>query len=107
MPFPNCILLRRRQAADAAAVPEYALANQPLVRQARIDEDITDADNRIALAAWLPQMGLTASAQHYFQLPITSFPNLTTGVNEPRQIGVRNTSRPWAWPARRPSTTTT
>jgi len=70
----------------------FALQNQPLVRQARIDEEITKAENRIALAAWLPQIGLTASGQHYFQLPTTIFPNLTTGVNEPRQLGVRNTS---------------
>lgn len=70
----------------------FALQNQPLVRQARIDEEITKAENRIALAAWLPQIGLTASGQHYFQLPTTFFPNATTGVNEPRQIGVKNTS---------------
>lgn len=70
----------------------YALANQPLVRQAQIDEQTTDADIRIAKAAWLPQLGLTVSGQHYFQLPTTFFPSLTTGVNEPRQIGVRNTS---------------
>lgn len=70
----------------------FALQNQPLVRQARIDEEITKANNRIALAAGLPQIGLTASGQHYFELPTTIFPNLVTGVNEPRQIGVRNTS---------------
>ena len=70
----------------------YALVNQPVVRQARIDEQTTEADIRIARAAWLPQLGLTASAQHYFVLPTTIFPNLTTGINEPRQIGVRNTS---------------
>ncbi|MBO2009689.1 TolC family protein [Hymenobacter negativus] len=70
----------------------YALVNQPVVRQARIDEQVTDAEIRIAKAAWLPQVGVTASAQHYFQLPTTIFPNLTTGLNEPRQLGVKNTS---------------
>ncbi|MBF9222838.1 TolC family protein [Hymenobacter ruricola] len=70
----------------------YALVNQPVVRQARIDEETTEADIRIARAAWLPQLGLTASGQHYFELPTTFFPNPATGLNEPRQIGVRNTS---------------
>lgn len=70
----------------------YALVNQPVVRQARIDEQTTEADIRIARAAWLPQLGLTASGQHYFVLPTTFFPNLNTGINEPRRIGVSNTS---------------
>jgi len=70
----------------------YALLNQPQVRQARIDEETADADIRIARAAWLPQVGITASGQHYYQLPTTFFPNPATGLNEPRQIGVRNTS---------------
>jgi len=68
----------------------YALAYQPLVRQARLDEDITDAANRVALSAWLPQINGTAVGQHYFGLPFTVFPDPTTGIATPRQLGVRN-----------------
>ncbi len=68
----------------------YALANQPLVRQARLDEESNEADIRIARAAWLPQIGLTGTAQHYFKLPYTVFPDATTGISTPRQLGVRN-----------------
>ena len=68
----------------------YALAYQPLVRQARLDEGITDASNRVALAAWLPQVGITGTAQHYFGLPYTVFPDPTTGIATPRQLGVSN-----------------
>ena len=68
----------------------FALANQPLVRQARLDEESNEADVRIARAAWLPQIGLTSTAQHYFRLPYTVFPDATTGVSTPRQLGVRN-----------------
>lgn len=67
-----------------------ALVNQPLVRQARIDQEITKASNQIALSAWLPQVGFTGTAQHYLQLPFTIFPDPTTGQLSPRQIGVRN-----------------
>ncbi len=68
----------------------YALANQPLVRQARLDEGITEAGNRVALSAWLPQVNATAVGQHYFGLPFTVFPDPITGVATPRQLGVKN-----------------
>ncbi len=68
----------------------YALAYQPLVRQARLDEGIADAGNRVALSAWLPQVNATAVGQHYFGLPFTVFPDPTTGVPTPRQLGVKN-----------------
>ncbi|RSK40933.1 TolC family protein [Hymenobacter perfusus] len=67
-----------------------ALANQPVVRQARIDQEIAQANNQVALAAWLPQVGVQGTAQHYFQLPFTIFPDPATGTLTPRQIGVRN-----------------
>ena len=70
----------------------FALQSQPLVRQALIDQEIAKASNQIALAGWLPQVGVTGTAQHYFGLPFTIFPNPATGLNEPRQLGVRNTS---------------
>ncbi|MBX0292248.1 TolC family protein [Hymenobacter sp. HSC-4F20] len=70
---------------------QYALQNQPVLRQARIDEETNEATIRIGLAGWLPQVGLNATGQHYFQLPYTVFPN-ADGVSVPRQIGLRNTS---------------
>ncbi|TWR31003.1 TolC family protein [Mucilaginibacter pallidiroseus] len=48
---------------------EYALKNQPLLKQAYIDEQINERDIRIGLSAWLPQIGTTGSFQHYFQRP--------------------------------------
>jgi outer membrane protein len=68
----------------------YALANQPLVNQARLDEESNDAEIRIARAAWLPQIGINATAQHYFGLPFTVFPDPTTGISTPRQLGLKN-----------------
>lgn len=68
----------------------YALVNQPLVRQARLDEEVNGADIRINRAAWLPQVGITGTAQHYFGLPFTVFPDAVTGISTPRQLGVKN-----------------
>lgn len=70
---------------------QYALQNQPVLRQARLDEETNEATIRIGLAGWLPQVNLNATGQHYFQLPYTVFPN-AEGVSVPRQIGLKNTS---------------
>ncbi|TGE17530.1 TolC family protein [Hymenobacter elongatus] len=70
---------------------QFALQNQPLIRQARIDEETNEANIRIGLAGWLPQLALNATGQHFFQLPYTVFPN-AEGVSVPRQIGLNNTS---------------
>ncbi|GGG52584.1 TolC family protein [Hymenobacter glacieicola] len=70
---------------------QYALQNQPVLRQARLDEETNEATIRIGLAGWLPQVNLNATGQHYFQLPYTVFPN-AEGISVPRQIGLKNTS---------------
>ena len=47
----------------------FALKNQPLLKQAYIDEQINERDVNIGLSAWLPQINSTNSIQHYFQRP--------------------------------------
>jgi outer membrane protein TolC len=46
---------------------DYALHNQPAVRQAAIDEAINEKDIRISLSSWLPQVNSANSATHYFK----------------------------------------
>ncbi|OKS86779.1 TolC family protein [Mucilaginibacter polytrichastri] len=46
---------------------DFALRNQPAVRQAAIDEQINERDIRIGLAGWLPQLTTNGSYNHYFQ----------------------------------------
>ena len=70
---------------------QYALQNQPVLRQARLDEETNEVDIRLGLAGWLPQVALNATGQHYFQLPYIVFPN-ADGISVPRQVGLRNTS---------------
>lgn len=45
----------------------YALKNQPVLRQANIDEQINEKDIRISLSQWLPQVNSGNSVQHYFK----------------------------------------
>lgn len=46
---------------------EFALKNQPAVRQASIDEAINGRDIKISLSAWLPQVTGSGSYDYYFK----------------------------------------
>lgn len=46
---------------------EFALRNQPAVRQASIDQQINERDIRIGLSDWLPQVNGSGQYQHYFK----------------------------------------
>ncbi|MGZ3871643.1 MAG: TolC family protein, partial [Mucilaginibacter sp.] len=46
---------------------DFALRNQPAVRQASIDQEINERDIRIGLSAWLPQLNGSGEYQHYFK----------------------------------------
>lgn len=52
----------------------FALANQALIKQSLIDEEITRRDIRIALSGWYPQLEVDANIQHYFQIPTAPYP---------------------------------
>lgn len=46
---------------------EFALKNQPAVKQASIDEAINQRDINISLSAWLPQLTGSGSYDYYFK----------------------------------------
>ena len=46
---------------------DFALRNQPTVRQAAIDQEINERDIRIGLSAWLPQVTSSDLYQYYFK----------------------------------------
>ncbi|NVO84646.1 TolC family protein [Hymenobacter terrestris] len=73
---------------------QYALQNQPLVRQARLDEAIGERQIRVGLSAWLPQIQGTGTYTRNFQLPVAVLPNFTdpTAPSQVRRIGLQNTS---------------
>lgn len=64
----------------------YALANQPGIAQASLDEEIAEANIRSRLAEWYPQIGGNYSFQHNFQRSTTVF------NGTPTPVGVTNTS---------------
>lgn len=98
------LLSRAQVAAPAPTLPEqplslteclqYALQNQPLVRQARLDEAIGERQIRVGLSAWLPQIQGQGTYTRNFQLPVAVLPNFTdpTAPAQIRRIGLQNTS---------------
>ncbi|MDR6941232.1 TolC family protein [Mucilaginibacter pocheonensis] len=68
---------------------EFALRNQPIVRQASIDEQINEKDIRIGLSGWLPQLTSSGLYNYYFK----GSPQAgASGANIPAGTGVRNLS---------------
>src|SRR5580693_344946 len=54
---------------------EYALRNQPVVKQAAIDEAINEKNISISLSAWLPQVSSSGLYDYYFKgSPVFSGP---------------------------------
>jgi len=46
---------------------DFALRNQPAVKQASIDQQINERDIRIGLSGWLPQINSSGQYQYYFK----------------------------------------
>jgi outer membrane protein len=67
---------------------DYALHNQPAVRQAGIDEAINEKDIRISLSSWLPQINSGNSATHYFK----GSPAAALGGGSSTSSEIKNTS---------------
>jgi len=61
---------------------DFALRNQPAVRQAAIDEAINEKDIRISLSAWLPQVSSSDQYQYYFKgSPLVPTGNSSSGTS--------------------------
>jgi len=74
------------QQASLPAVIQYALNHQPVVRQAKLNEDITEYTIKGKLADWYPQVGLDYSLNHYLKIPTSYFNGNYV------QLGVANNS---------------
>jgi outer membrane protein len=79
------------QKATLSDCIQYALKNQPNVRQSQIDEEITENTIKSKLADWYPQINLAYTIQHNIQLPTSFFPD-ANGVKQPVKIGAKNVS---------------
>jgi outer membrane protein len=65
---------------------DYSIKHQPVIQQALADEQITEANIRIRLSDWYPQLNFGYNYQHNFVLPTSIF------NGTPAKIGQENTS---------------
>lgn len=72
----------------------YALENQPLINQSKLDEEINKRDIKIALSGWYPSLNIDANFQHYFKLPTAFVSNVNdqSGPKLALPSGLFNTS---------------
>jgi len=74
---------------------DFALRNQPAVRQSAIDQQINERDIRIGLSAWLPQVSSADQYQHFFKgsVPLTinpsSLPGGGSSLDESSSLGLQ------------------
>ncbi|MGB3799996.1 MAG: TolC family protein [Lewinella sp.] len=73
----------------------YAEENSPELLAQREELRLTGLDNQIALSAWFPELFVSGDLQHYFQRPVSIFPdfeNPESGETREVEIGTINTS---------------
>ncbi|MGN6639820.1 MAG: TolC family protein [Mucilaginibacter sp.] len=72
---------------------DFALHNQPAVRQAAIDEAINEKDISISLSAWLPQLTSSGAYNYYFKgSPVLSPGGVSTSgsnINNYSSLGLQ------------------
>jgi outer membrane protein len=61
------------QQATLSVCVQYAIAHQPIVQQAFLDEAITEKQLQSKLADWYPQLNFNYNVQHNFDLPVGFF----------------------------------
>jgi len=54
----------------------FALQNEPILRQAFIDQEIAEKDIQIRLADWFPQLNIGNTLEHFIKKPVSAFPNI-------------------------------
>jgi outer membrane protein len=74
---------------------DFALRNQPVVRQSAIDEAINERNIKISLSAWLPQINGSGSYDYYFKgTPVATtgsaaFPTTSGNINNISTLGLQ------------------
>ena len=70
---------------------DFALRNQPVARQAAIDEAINERDIKISLSAWLPQLSGSGLYNYYFKgsPQVSSNVNAGGGINNLSTLGLQ------------------
>jgi outer membrane protein len=65
----------------------YALNNQPGLKQSFMEEEIAKQTVRFNTSQWLPQVGVNANIQHYFQAPVSLASDPSSLYGTPKVVG--------------------
>ncbi len=67
----------------------YAIVHNPNLKNARLDEDITEATIKSKLADWFPQVNFNYIFQHNFQLPTSNFNGNVISIGSENTSGLQ------------------
>ncbi|MFT2007637.1 TolC family protein [Pontibacter sp. 13R65] len=85
--FPTLLLAQQNNTGSTQPLTlqqclDYALANEPNVKQAAIDEAIGDREIAVNLSGWLPQISAQFAATHNIQRPVFVIDNNVNRVGQ-------------------------
>jgi len=90
--FPSILFAQQNEKDSVIEVAtldncvHYAIVHNPDLKNAKLDEDITEAAIQIKLSEWFPQVNFNYNFQHNFKLPSSNFNGNVIS------IGSKNTS---------------
>lgn len=93
--FPSIIKAQQNekdsmlQNATLETCVHYAITHNPNLKNARLDEDITEATIKSKLADWFPQVNFNYIFQHNFQLPTSNFNGNVISIGSENTSGLQ------------------
>src|ERR1700749_1002312 len=91
IPVMMLLVSANAQSTDSTRTLEdcikYALDNQTNIRQALIDEQITEREIKSQLSEWYPQINFSGNYQNNFQRPVAIFNGSATATGTYNQAG--------------------
>ena len=78
--------IEKLESATLANLIQYALTNQPVIKQSEVDEKITESQIKSKLADWYPQVNFNYNFQHNFVVQTSII------AGNPVKLGVKNVS---------------
>lgn len=90
------LILAQQNAADSILEQatlenciHFAVKNNPDIKNARFDEDITETIIKGKLADWFPQVNFNYNFQHNFQLPTSNFNGMVINIGSQNTSGLQ------------------
>jgi outer membrane protein len=93
--FPSLLIAQEKEKdslienATLESCIRYAITHNPDLKNARLNEEITEATIKTKLSDWYPQVNFNYNLQHNFQLPTANFNGTIITTGSPNTSGLQ------------------